>query len=184
MTFFHGLLAAVVAARLLELLYARRNTARLLAQGGQEVGAAHYPLIVALHTAWLLSLAWFIPPETAAEPLMLFLFLLTQGLRIWVLVSLGRYWTTRIITLPGVPLVRRGPYRYLRHPNYLVVALELALLPLCFGAWELAVIFSLLNAAVLSWRIRTENAVLAARRPLEDAVPDGRSQAGDDALYR
>lgn len=184
MTLFLAILGAVVAARLLELLYARRNTARLLAQGAQEVGAGHYPLIVALHAAWLISLAWFVPANAAADPLLLLFFLLTQGLRLWVLVSLGRYWTTRIITLPGAPLVKRGPYRYLRHPNYLVVMLEIALLPLCFGAWELALVFSLLNGALLTWRIRSENAVLAARRDLQVASESGAARPGDDALLR
>lgn len=176
MTLFTVILGAVVAARLLELVYARRNTARLLAEGAQEVGAGHYPFIVALHAAWLISLAWFVPTNAAAEPLLLLLFLLTQGLRIWVLVSLGRYWTTRIITLPGVPLIQRGPYRFLRHPNYLVVVLEIALLPLCFGAWEIALIFSLLNACLLFWRIRTENAALSERRRLEGDLTHGDDQ--------
>lgn len=184
MTLFLGILGAVAAARLLELFYARRNTARLMAQGAQEVGAGHYPLIVALHLAWLASLALFVPANAAAEPLLLLFFLLTQGLRLWVLVSLGRYWTTRIITLPGVPLIRRGPYRYLRHPNYLVVVLEIALLPLCFGAWELAVIFSLLNGVLLYWRIRTENAALAERRDLVEASPAAADRQAGDASSR
>lgn len=167
MTVFWTLLLAVALARLAELIYARRNTQRLLAKGAQEFGAGHYPVIVLLHAAWLASLAVFIPADAPVVPGVLALFLLVQILRIWVLASLGRYWTTRIITLPGVPLVRRGPYRFIRHPNYLVVVLEIALLPLCFGAWEIAVVFSLLNAAMLFWRIREENLALADRREIE-----------------
>lgn len=164
MTLFWLLLAAVAVARLAELLYARYNTRRLLAQGAQEHGAGHYPLIVLLHASWLASLALFVPADAPVVPALLILFLLVQLLRIWVLASLGRFWTTRIITLPGAPLVRKGPYRFLRHPNYLVVVLEIALLPLSFGAWQIALIFSLLNAAMLSWRIREENFALAERR--------------------
>ena len=164
MTLFWLLLVAVALARLAELLYARHNTRRLLAQGAQEHGAGHYPLIVLLHASWLASLALFVPADAPAVPALLILFLLVQLLRIWVLASLGRFWTTRIITLPGAPLVRKGPYRFLRHPNYLVVVLEIALLPLSFGAWHIALIFSLLNAAMLSWRIREENFALAKRR--------------------
>jgi len=93
-----------------------------------------------------------------------------QGLRVWVLATLGRYWTTRIITLPGAPLVRRGPYRWLRHPNYVVVAGEIAVLPLAFGAWQIAVVFSLANALVLWIRIRSEERALATR-PREDDQP-------------
>jgi methyltransferase len=91
-------------------------------------------------------------------------YLLVQGLRLWTLLSLGRYWTTRIIVVPGAPLVRKGPYRFIRHPNYLVVVLEIALLPIALGSWPLALGFSIVNAVVLVWRIRTEEATLAPRR--------------------
>jgi methyltransferase len=96
---------------------------------------------------------------------LLAVFVLLQGLRVWVLASLGRFWTTRVITLPGAPLVRRGPYRWFRHPNYLVVAGEILVLPLAFGAWEIAVIFSLANAAILTLRVRCEERALSPRRP-------------------
>ena len=164
MTLFWASLIAVTLARLGELLYARHNTRRLLAEGAREHGAGHYPLIVLLHASWLASLAVFVPADAPVVPALLALFLLVQILRVWVLASLGRFWTTRIITLPGAPLVRRGPYRFLRHPNYLVVVLEIALLPLSFGAWQIALIFSLLNGAMLFWRIREENLALAERR--------------------
>jgi methyltransferase len=159
----HWLVALVAAERVIELVIARRNTARLLASGGHEVGAGHYPLIVATHVAWLATLWLAVPPTAAlAWPWAVVYILLAAG-RVWVMTTLGPYWTTRIIQLPGAPLVRHGPYRYCRHPNYAVVAGEIAVLPLAFGRWDLAVTFSLLNAAVLAWRMHVENAALAAR---------------------
>jgi len=136
-------LALVAAQRVLELLYARRNTARLLARGGIESGASHYPLIVVLHAAWLLTMAVLIPPSTPSN---------------WSL--LGLHWTTRIVTVQGAPLVRRGPYRFFRHPNYVVVAAEIAVLPLAFGAVTIAATFTALNAAIMVWRIRVEDRAL------------------------
>ncbi len=153
----------VAAQRLAELAYARRNTHRLKAEGAYESGAGHYPFLVAVHVLWLVSLAVSVPAGQAPNWALLGVFLGLQGLRVWVLASLGRYWTTRVITLPGAPLVRRGPYRFLKHPNYLVVAGEIAVLPLAFGAWEIAVIFSLANAAILAWRIRCEERALSGR---------------------
>ena len=154
----------VVAQRLVELAYARRNSRRLLAEGGVEVGARHYPAIVALHAAWLVALAVTVPADTPANLPLLAGFIALQGVRLWVLASLGRYWTTRVITVSGAPLVRRGPYRFMRHPNYLVVIAEIAVLPLIFGAWQIAAIFSALNVALLAHRIRVEDAALAPRR--------------------
>lgn len=152
----------VALQRLVELLIARRNTARLLAEGAVEHGRRHYPLIVALHAAWLVTLAlWAAGP---VDPWWLLLFLVLQAGRVWVLASLGRYWTTRIVTLPAAPLVRHGPYRWIRHPNYLVVALEIPVLGLALGLPWLALGFGLANAAVLAWRIRIEDRALAVRR--------------------
>jgi methyltransferase len=162
----YGLLLLVAAQRLAELFLARRNTAALKARGAVEIGAGHYPLIVALHAAWLVAVAAFLPKAPAINAWFLAAYLLVQALRVWTLASLGPYWTTRIITLPGAPLVRRGPYRFLRHPNYLVVSLEIALLPLVFGEVVVAAVFTLLNAAALAWRIRQEEGALAARRAL------------------
>jgi methyltransferase len=159
-----GVVALVALARLAELWYARRNTRALLDAGGVEVGGNHYPLIVALHAAWLIAIVAAVPPDAGVSVPLLVLFAILQGLRAWVLLSLGRYWTTRVITVPGAPLVRRGPYRFLRHPNYLVVAGEIAVLPLAFGAWGVAVAFSALNGALLAWRISVEDRVLAPRR--------------------
>jgi methyltransferase len=161
----HLILAAVTLQRLVELIHSRRNAARLIAAGGIEAGRQHYPALVALHAAWLGTLWLLVPGDVAIVWPFLGLFVLLQFGRVWVLWHLGRFWTTRIITLPGAPLVAGGPYRFCRHPNYLVVAGEIASLPLAFGAWQVAVIFTLANAAVLAWRIRVENAALATRRP-------------------
>jgi methyltransferase len=158
-------LILVAVQRLAELVYARRNTRRLLAEGAYESGAGHYPLLVGLHALWLVSLALFVPADRAPDWALLAVFVVLQGLRVWVLASLGRFWTTRVITLPGAALVRRGPYRWFRHPNYLVVAGEILVLPLAFGAWEIAVIFSLANAAILTLRVRCEERALSPRRP-------------------
>ena len=148
-----------------ELALAQINTRRLLLRdGGQEVGAKHYPLFILLHGGWLLALFIFVPAQAPASIPLLAGFAILQLLRLWIVATLGRYWTTRIITVPDAPLVRRGPYRYLRHPNYVVVIGEIALLPLAFGAWQIALIFSLLNLALLWHRIRVEDAALAVRR--------------------
>jgi methyltransferase len=160
----HIILSAVTLQRLVELAISRRNTARLIAAGGVEVGRRHYPALVALHAAWLAALWLLVPGDAVIIWPFLGLFLLLQLGRLWVLRHLGAYWTTRIITLPGAPLVTGGPYRYCRHPNYLVVAGEIAVLPLALGAWPVALIFSLLNAAVLAGRIRVEDAALTTRR--------------------
>jgi methyltransferase len=158
-------LALVALQRVAELVLSARNTRRLLARGGIEVGAVQYPFIVLLHAAWLASMAGLIPPSTPPNWWLLGVYVLMQGLRVWTIATLGPYWTTRIITVPGAPLVRRGPYLIFRHPNYVVVCAEIAILPLAFGAVEIAIIFSILNASLLSWRIRVEERALASRRP-------------------
>jgi methyltransferase len=154
-----AILGLVTAQRLGELVVARRNTARLLADGGVEHGAAHYPLIVALHAAWLLGL-WALAWDRPVQLGWLAAYVVLEGLRAWVLLSIGSRWTTRIIGVPGETLVRRGPYRFVSHPNYLVVAGEVAVLPLVFGLPTYAAVFSLANAAVLWIRIRAENTAL------------------------
>lgn len=155
------ILALVTLQRLGELWLSNRNTRRLLAQGAHEVGAAHYPLIVAVHALWLATLWWF-AHDRAIDGFWLGMFVLLELARIWVVATLGRRWTTRIIVLPQAPLVRRGPYRIVRHPNYLVVIGEIAVLPLVFGLWQVALLFSALNAAILAVRIREENRALGA----------------------
>jgi methyltransferase len=164
MSIFWIVLALVTAQRLGELVYAARNTHRLLARGAVEIGRAHYPLFVLLHGGWLVAMALLIPAAAPPSWPLLALFLLLQAGRIWVVATLGPYWTTRIITVPTAPLVARGPYRFVRHPNYLVVTGEIAVLPLAFGAWQIALVFSVLNGLLLAWRIRIENGVLAVRR--------------------
>ena len=154
------ILTLVTLQRLGELWLSARNTRRLLARGAREAGAAHYPLVVAVHVAWLAAL-WWLAPGRPIDGFWLAMFVLLEVARIWVVASLGERWTTRIIVVPGEPLVRRGPYRVLNHPNYLVVIGEIAVLPLVFGLWHVALIFSLLNAAVLYVRVREENAALA-----------------------
>ncbi|MFC7537310.1 isoprenylcysteine carboxyl methyltransferase family protein [Sphingomonas sp. GCM10030256] len=155
-----AILAFVTLQRLAELALARSNTARLLAAGAREFAPGHYPLIVGVHASWLTALWWLAPGRPIHWPL-LALFALLQLGRIWVIRTLGPRWTTRIIVLPGAPLVTGGPFRFVSHPNYLVVIGEIAVLPLVFGLWQVAAVFTLLNAAVLFVRIRAENAALA-----------------------
>lgn len=154
------ILAFVTLQRLFELWVSNRNTMALLAQGAREHGRAHYPAIVAVHLAWLAALWWYAPGQPI-DWLLVGLFALLQAARLWVLATLGPRWTTRIITIPGAPLVRKGPYRWLSHPNYLIVVLEIAVLPLAFGLEMVALLFTLLNAGVLAVRITAENKALA-----------------------
>ena len=160
-----AILLCVAIQRLSELVLDKKNTNALLEAGGVEYGAAHYPLFIALHGGWLVCLLawtlWVVPP---VNWLLFGFYLLLQVGRVWVLLTLGRYWTTRIISSPGAPLLTSGPYRFVRHPNYWTVVCEIALLPAVFGAWEIAAIFSLLNAALLFHRVRIENAALSSRR--------------------
>ena len=151
-------IAFLVVQRLSELAIARRNTARLLAEGAREVAPGHYPLIVALHTAWLLSIVWF----GYDEPILwgwLVVFAVLQGLRLWILGTLGRRWTTRII-VTDEPLVVEGPFRYLRHPNYTLVVAEIFVAPMVLGLTGVALVFTVLNALVLFIRIRAEDGAL------------------------
>ncbi len=159
------LLALVTLERLAELWLARRNTKALLANGAVEVAPGHYPLIVLLHALWLSGL-WLLGWQQSVGTVWLVIFLLLQVLRDWVLATLGPRWTTRIIVQPGLPLVATGPYRLLSHPNYVVVVGEIAVLPLCLGLPWYALAFSIANAAVLTIRIRAENAALIGLRDL------------------
>jgi len=160
------LLTLVTAERLAELWLARRNTKALLENGSVEVAPGHYPLIVLLHASWLAGL-WWIGRDNPIDPAWLVVFLALQVLRAWVLLTLGPRWTTRIIVRPGDPLVTTGPYRYLSHPNYLVVVGEIAVLPLCLGLTWYALAFSIANAAILTVRIRAEDAALLDLRSME-----------------
>ena len=158
-------LSLVTAQRIGELLLARRNTRRLLARGAVEVGAGHYPFIVALHAAWLIGL-WLLAWDRPLNLWLLAAFVGLQAARVWVIATLGERWTTRILILPGEPLIRCGAYRFMSHPNYVVVAAELLLLPLAFGLTGFGLIFTVLNAVMMGVRIRSENRGLREARPL------------------
>ena len=158
-----AILAVVTLQRLTELVLANANSRRLLANGGAEHGRGHYPFIVAVHALWLASL-WWLGPGRPINALLLGAFALLQLGRLWVINTLGERWTTRIIVLPGERLVRAGPYRYLSHPNYMIVTLEFAILPLVFGLWRIALLFSLLYSTILWVRIGAENRALASLR--------------------
>lgn len=153
------LLTAVSLERLGELWLARRNTLQLLTNGGLEVAAGHYPLIVLLHGFWLGGL-WVLGWNQDVSFVWLSIFMILQILRFWTLTTLGRRWTTRIIIVPGERLVVAGPYRFMRHPNYVVVIGEIAVFPLCLGMPLYALIFSIANAIILTIRIKAENAAL------------------------
>ena len=159
MTFNIVILALVTIERLFELWLARRNTRRLLDEGAREHGRRHYPLIVAVHALWLACL-WWLAPARPIDGFWLAVYIVLELARVWVLATLGRRWTTRIIVLDDAPLVNEGPYRIVNHPNYWVVIGEIAVLPLVFGLWQHALIFTLLNAAILTVRIREENRAL------------------------
>lgn len=156
-------LALVVFQRLGELALASSNTRKLLARGAREVGRAHYPLFIALHSSWLAAIALTTPID--AKPLwpLIGVFVALQSIRVWVISSLGSYWTTRVITLDGAPVVKSGPYRWVRHPNYWVVVGEIAVLPLAFHNWPVAAVWSLLNAMLLRHRIGVESVALVDR---------------------
>jgi methyltransferase len=159
------ILALVTLQRAAELVVSSRNTSKLRARGAFEVAPRHYPFVVAVHAAWLISL-WIFGRDQPLNASALLLYIALQGLRLWVMWTLGARWTTRIIILPGEPLVAAGPYRLLPHPNYAVVAGEIAILPLALGLPWLAALFTVLNATVLFIRIRAENRALAASRTM------------------
>jgi methyltransferase len=155
-----ALLVVVTAQRLAELVIAKRNTADLMARGAVEHGAGHYPAMVLMHAAWLIGL-WFFAAGLEPNLTLAALYLALQAFRVWTLASIGRRWTTRIIVVPGETLVAKGPYRFMRHPNYAVVVAEILVLPLVFGLHAWAILFSLLNAAMLAVRIAAEERALA-----------------------
>jgi methyltransferase len=160
-----AIVALIAAQRLGEVFISNRNTSALMARGAVELGANHYPAMILLHVAWFVAIVAFLPRPVTINWYLIGLMLVFQLLRLWVMVTLGPFWTTRVITLPGAPLVTDGPFRFLRHPNYMVVVGEIAVLPLAFGEVGVVVVFSVLNAAMLTWRIHVENKALAPRRP-------------------
>ncbi|WP_040229260.1 isoprenylcysteine carboxyl methyltransferase family protein [Bhargavaea cecembensis] len=176
---FGILIALVIIQRLVELRVAKRNEKRLLAKGAFEAGASHYPYMVAMHAAFFLSL--ILEVMLTDRPLspfwlpLLAVFLAMQALRIWCLASLGQYWNTKIIILPGANVVKRGPYKWLRHPNYVIVTTELLVLPLLFQAYFTAVLFALLNIWMLSVRIPAEEQALRRATDYTKRFGPGRS---------
>ncbi|MGQ0676076.1 MAG: isoprenylcysteine carboxylmethyltransferase family protein [Rhodospirillales bacterium] len=163
MTLAATILALVTAQRLAEAAWARANARRLMAAGAIEAGAGHYWVLIGLHAAWLAGL-WTLAWDAPVSPAWIGVYLLLQAARAWILWTLGRRWTTRIVVVPGAALVRTGPYRFIRHPNYAVLAAEVATLPAAFGLWWYAALFSLLNLAMLAWRIAAEERALARPR--------------------
>ena len=164
MSLLHIVLGLVALQRLGELVVAARNTRDLRAAGAVELDASFYPLFVLLHAAWLLSLALLLPASAAPSWPLLAVFAALQLGRVWVIASLGRHWTTRLIVPTDRPLVRSGPYRFVNHPNYLIVIAEIAVLPLAFGAAAIAAVFSAANLALLARRVAIEERALAPRR--------------------
>lgn len=154
----------VLLQRGAEELYSARNTQRLLAAGAHEAGSAYYPVVAATHLAWIASLFFLVSPQAIIIWPLVAYYLALQVVRYWVIASLGRFWTHRIITLADAPIARSGPYRYLPHPNYAVTIVETFVLPLAFGAIALAVIMTALWWTVLNTKIRLEDEALEPRR--------------------
>lgn len=148
-------LAYVIFERLIELPIATRNTKRLIAAGGVEHSPRHYPLIVVVHTGWILAMVWF-GHDNPVNMFWLAVYAVLQVLRVYILGTLGKRWTTRIIVVPGEQKVTKGPFALVPHPNYLLVICEIMVAPLVLGLWEVAAVFGALNAAVLVIRISAE----------------------------
>ena len=166
MTWHYAIVAFIALQRGAEMIYSRRNLLRLRGAGGVEARDPAYVGLIVVHTAWILALAFAVPADAPVNPYFLAAYGVILVLRIWVMASLGRFWCTRVISLPGTPLVGRGPYRFIRHPNYVVVVAEIAVAPLVFGAWDIAIVFSVLNGLLLWLRIRVEEAMIANRRTI------------------
>jgi len=156
------MLIFILVQRLSELAVAKRNTAALMARGAVEYGAEHYPYMVALHTAWVLALIIFGYDEQLIWGWVAF-YAVLQVFRFWILTTLGKRWTTRVIIIDE-PLVLAGPFKYFRHPNYMLVIAEIFVTPMMFGLWEIAILFSVLNAVMLYVRIKVEEKALASLR--------------------
>ncbi len=182
---FVGLVVVVACARLVELRVAARHLAWARARGGVERGAGHYPVMVALHLGLLVGApleVWLLdrPLVPALAASMLVLLVAAHALRWWCIRSLGPQWNTRVVVVPGLPLVARGPYRlpWLRHPNYVAVVLEGVALPLVHGAWLTALLFTVADLALLAWRVRVEEAALAELAGPPGAVAPAAGRAG------
>ena len=155
---------AVLLQRGAEEIHSARNTRRLIAAGGREEGADYYPVVALAHLGWIAGLFFLIPADAAIFWPLAGLFLLLQVARYWIIATLGRYWTHRIITLDDAPIVRAGPYRFLQHPNYAVTYVETFLLPLVFGGVALAIIMTAIWIAVIRYKIGLENRAIGQRR--------------------
>ncbi|WP_349775485.1 isoprenylcysteine carboxyl methyltransferase family protein [Shouchella hunanensis] len=164
MIWVYGMISVIIAQRLIEVVVAKRNERWMKRNGGIEVGKTHYHWMVALHVSFfialLLEVTFTTPSFTSISVVALLIVIIAQCIRIWALTSLGRYWNTKIIVLPDAPAVEKGPYRFLRHPNYVVVMTEIAFVPLIFQAYWTAILFTVLNAWMLSVRIRVEEKAL------------------------
>lgn len=163
----------IIVQRLVELTIAKRNERWIVDQGGIEYGQGHYPAMVLIHSAFFVAyIAEVITLGKSLSvywPFLLILFLLTQGMRVWALTSLGKFWNTKIIILPGAVVVKKGPYKIIKHPNYLIVALELIIIPLMFNAFITLAIFMVLNLVILSIRIPAEEKALRELTQYESA---------------
>jgi methyltransferase len=159
----------VLVQRGLEEIHSQRNTRGLLAAGAREADPDYYPVVAVTHVAWIASVFLRIPPTAEVFWPAAVLFVLVQPVRYWIIASLGRYWTHRIITLDHVPVIRSGPYRFMNHPNYLVTIVEVILLPLAFGDWRLAIVIGAIWIAVIGHKRTLEERAIASRR----AVPAG-----------
>lgn len=162
----------ILLQRGLEELHSSRNTRRLLARGAREAGASYYRVVAVTHIAWIAAIFFLVPADAPVQPVLAAAYLVLQGLRYWVIGTLGPYWTHRIYTLDGAPVEKRGPYRCMRHPNYAVTIAETALLPLVFGALAVAGIMTAIWVAVIGYKIVLEDEALSARRSAGGA--DGR----------
>lgn len=162
---FMVFLSIIVIQRIIELYIAKRNEKWMKAQGALEFGQAHYRWMVLMHVmflfVYLVEVLLFNKSLSIAWPFLLLMFIVAQAGRIWILSALGRFWNTKIIVLPNAKLVRSGPYRYVKHPNYAIVIIELLVIPLLFNAYLTALIFTILNLGILSIRIPAEERALA-----------------------
>jgi len=158
----------ILAQRGAEEVYSARNTRALIAEGATEAGRSYYPVVVTTHLAWIASLFFLIPASATASYFLAAAYIALQGVRYWVIATLGRFWTHRIFTLEDAPITRRGPYKYLRHPNYAVTIAETFLLPAVFGAVALGIIMGAIWTAVLAYKIKLEDEALSARRALSE----------------
>lgn len=174
MTFFYLFLCLIVAQRLTELWIARRNEQWMKEKGAREFGQNHYPIMILIHCGFFVSLSLEVlllhKQLSALSYLFFTLFLIAQFIRIWIIATLGKYWNTKIIVLPNTSLIAKGPYKYMKHPNYLIVTLEFILIPLMFHAYYTLILFSLLNTVILRVRIPLEEKVLREWTKQEDGL--------------